>query len=339
MPIAWNRVNTLLLVLVLLVLAGALARGVLGGPLDPPAPPASTMKTLEQVEPRIPISQPASAAGFPIVISQPGSYYLTGNITGVAGQDGIRVNAHDVTIDLNGLALNGVAGSGNGIVSSGWNTTVINGAVNGWGFDGVNATAENFHASRVQARNNGQYGFRVASGGLIEDSVATYNAVNGFYIASGGLIEDSVATYNGGSAIVLSGSGVVRGSYFSGNGGIGIDVSGSALVEDNDIVASPGLGIRLAGNGATVRNNTLARNGLGGIEVYGQTNRIEGNTLTGDPAAPLPIPYGIRVTGTHNFIVRNSASYNADNFDIGPSNTAGPEETGAATSPWSNVNY
>lgn len=49
MRLAWNRINTVLLVLVLLVLVTALAKGALGGPLDPPAPPGSTMKSLELV--------------------------------------------------------------------------------------------------------------------------------------------------------------------------------------------------------------------------------------------------------------------------------------------------
>ena len=43
------------------------------GPLSPPGPPAPTMKTLEQIEPRTPISS------LPYVITNGGSYYLTGN--------------------------------------------------------------------------------------------------------------------------------------------------------------------------------------------------------------------------------------------------------------------
>jgi hypothetical protein len=87
-----------------IALIASFAGVVRGGPLDPPAPPAST---LPLVEPRTPIRQPASAAGFPIVISAPGSYYLAENITGVAGSAGIWIFANGVTLDLNGFALTG----------------------------------------------------------------------------------------------------------------------------------------------------------------------------------------------------------------------------------------
>jgi hypothetical protein len=74
------------------------------GPLTPPGTPAPTMKTLDQIEPRTPIS------ALPFTISSPGSYYVTANLTGVAGQHGISVNASGVTLDLGGFELAGVGG-------------------------------------------------------------------------------------------------------------------------------------------------------------------------------------------------------------------------------------
>lgn len=100
--------------LVSIVLAPILAPALLhgqGGSLTPPAGPiAPVMKTLDQIEARIPL-----VAGSPgvsidgngtISISQPGSYYLTGNLTiATAGAHGIVIAASHVTLDLNGFSL------------------------------------------------------------------------------------------------------------------------------------------------------------------------------------------------------------------------------------------
>lgn len=68
------------------------------GSLTPPGAPAPTMKTLDQIEPRTPIS----SAGF--VISTPGSYYLTANLVS-SGNAGIVIATNDVTLDLNGFTI------------------------------------------------------------------------------------------------------------------------------------------------------------------------------------------------------------------------------------------
>ena len=68
------------------------------GSLTPPGVPGPTMLTLNQMEPRTPISSA------PYTISQPGSYYLTANLT-VASGDAIDINANGVTLDLNGFTI------------------------------------------------------------------------------------------------------------------------------------------------------------------------------------------------------------------------------------------
>ena len=54
--------------------------------LPPPGPPAPTMKTLDQIEPRTPI------ATLPCTISAAGSYYVTKNV-GVTEGDAITIDA------------------------------------------------------------------------------------------------------------------------------------------------------------------------------------------------------------------------------------------------------
>ncbi len=96
MPTFWNRINTVLLLIVLFVVIGALGTHVWGGPLDPPGPPAST---LPQVEPRMPIPPVGWSGTFPISIAQPGSYYLTRSLTGVSGQNGLVIGVEAVTVE------------------------------------------------------------------------------------------------------------------------------------------------------------------------------------------------------------------------------------------------
>lgn len=77
------------------------------GSLTPPSGvPAPLMKTLDQIEARTPIppSPSTPAAGPHFTITQPGSYYLTGNVT-VSGGDAISIQSGGVTLDLNGFSL------------------------------------------------------------------------------------------------------------------------------------------------------------------------------------------------------------------------------------------
>ena len=107
------------------------------GPLAPPAgPPATSMKTLDQIEPRaaIPKGPVTPVAGPHFTISQPGSYYLTGNIT-VSSGHGININADDVTLDLNGFTISSTAATaeGNAINLNGFRSRIAisNGNIRG----------------------------------------------------------------------------------------------------------------------------------------------------------------------------------------------------------------
>jgi hypothetical protein len=72
------------------------------GSLTPPGAPAPTMKSLDQIEPRTPISSA------PFIIAAPGSYYLATNVT-VSSGDAITVTANNVTLDLNGFSISSTA--------------------------------------------------------------------------------------------------------------------------------------------------------------------------------------------------------------------------------------
>src|SRR5262245_42158782 len=134
-----SRTTIAIASLALVATAGLLV----AGPLAPPAGPVtSTFKTLTETEPRIAINAtntPGSGSAM-FLISQPGSYYLTGNITGAASKTAISVITSNVTIDLGGFAMTGVAGSLVGIEAQGEsNLTVTNGTLSSWGAGAIEA--------------------------------------------------------------------------------------------------------------------------------------------------------------------------------------------------------
>ena len=102
------------------------------GSLTPPGAPAPTMKSLDQIEARTPITNTATL----VTISQPGSYYLTHNLT-VSTGDGIDINTNDVTLDLNGFTIRSTAASATGtgiLLNNGWtDITIGNGHIRGGG--------------------------------------------------------------------------------------------------------------------------------------------------------------------------------------------------------------
>lgn len=127
---------------------------------------------------------PGDTPLFPVTISQPGSYRLTGNldVTDASARPGgtlaenttaIQVTADDVTIDLNGFMIKGPTacsgkpptcsptGSGRGIDASTGQTSVavMNGSVRGMGADGLllNRSSTTL-AEKVRALSNGGSG-------------------------------------------------------------------------------------------------------------------------------------------------------------------------------------
>lgn len=113
---------------------------------------------LNAVETRTAVNSLAGDADSAHLISQPGSYYLTGNITVLSAKNGIKITASDVTLDLNGFTVSGTTAALSGITSpylSVSNITILNGKMTGWLNDnkyaielfGRDAHVENIHIS------------------------------------------------------------------------------------------------------------------------------------------------------------------------------------------------
>lgn len=248
------------------------------GPLDPPVGPiSSTYKTLIEVEPRIAMSATTTPGNSTSVfrITQPGSYYLTGNVTGVANKHGIDIASSGVTVDLNGFEVigNGAAsGAFDGIHTSisTKNVTVRNGHVRNWGDDGVElvnfTNSAGARVEYVQSTGNGGTGISCGtSNGQVFHCMASENGSTG--ITATRLISQCSAVDNIGVGLAVGQGGQVLGSTSFTNESDGISVGFGCNVANCTSDNNAGDGIE-ASNGSTISNCSFFANGGSGINIF-----------------------------------------------------------------------
>ncbi|MFG0273610.1 MAG: right-handed parallel beta-helix repeat-containing protein, partial [Phycisphaerales bacterium] len=265
-------------------LAGA--PGALAGDLTPPGAPAPTMKPLDQVEPRIPIT----AADMPLTISQPGSYYFVESIT-TAG-NGISIQSDDVTLDLGGFAFRGGTGSaiGAGAFS---NITIRNGTIADWGGGGVvisstdGAIVENIQVRDVFTQgiwtgnaslirgctvvravgsgSSGTYAVAANEGSRIVDTVSRDSGGGGIWVnGSQGAVEGCTATQSAGAGFLLGDSGTMIGCRAVDNGDDGIIAELGSSVIDSVSFSNDQAGIDAA-TGVVMTRVNVRGNQVNGI--------------------------------------------------------------------------
>jgi len=208
---------------------------------------------------------PGDLPGFPVNITQPGSYKLAGNLTVAADRPGISVDAHDVTIDLDGFRIYGANFATAGIYGSMNSTTIRNGTIALFKSHSIYLTGSFAVIEQMRTVANGGYGIYVAgSSGLIQDNVASSNS-SGIYAGSA-LIQGNVVSRNTGAGISARRS-TILGNNITDNGGMGIYG-----------YPSPHQSTALVGYG----NNTLVGNNSYGAQVGGDISPLHANAC--DPA-------------------------------------------------------
>lgn len=221
----------------------------------------------------------ADPAGFPVRITQTGSYRLTGNlVVPNLTTRGIEIIGEHVTVDFNGFSLSGpntCSGvpvttctanntSAQGVLSAAVDTTIRNGTVSGMGSSGVH----------------------VSSGGRIEEMKVFMNGRHGIQVSGHSIVTGCVVMSNGREGIasinVAGQLDIISGNIVTGNGGIGI-AADSSVVSGNTVSRSGEVGI--LNNLGTTSGNVVQRNvGLGLVTFGGAfiQNVVIDNNSGGD---------------------------------------------------------
>jgi parallel beta-helix repeat protein len=288
---------------------------------------------------------------------------FTSNLAAPAGYagDGIIIAANalndTVEIDLNGFALVGVTGSGDGIGGGGGagglvgiaaRISIRNGTVRRWGGSGL--TVQGIRLAEVEnvlVLDNGGSGVFCVGECIVRNSTANFNGDEGVYVGENSIVSGCLATNNTLDGIRTGDSTVVAdcSSRFNSGNGIFVERTNGPLptggVIRNCQVSQNALDGILVQNEVLVVGNNCVANGFNagsgaGVHATGSRNRIEANTVVSNDR-------GIDVDIADNVIIRNSASGNTTEYDIAAGNTAGPIVTTAtiagSSNPHANYDY
>ncbi len=312
---------------IVVVSAASLIAGagmLLAGPLNPPSGPvAGTFKTLTEVEPRIAVS----AANTPgnnstaFIITQPGSYYLTGNVI-VQGIDAISIRSSNVVLDLNGFTVgdrqdpsSGGTRSGVSAIGGYSNITVKNGNVSGF-TGGVDLPATGMVIENVRVGGTGGVGIHAGDDARIRDCTSSNNGADGFSVSNSTSVERCGADFNTGSGFIglqsctfvrcvaqangqkgfdLLNNPRVTNCRASSNGGDGYTLGFVSRAVDCEADSNSGSGFNVVSE-SVLRGCTSTGNNTYGV-FAGDSTQVEGCVTAQNATGAIRVGNGCTVSG------------------------------------------
>lgn len=246
--------------------------------------------------------------GFPVTLSQAGSYRLTSNLsqTYIPGltqvEDAVRIDGDRIHLDLAGFSISctnpivGPCGSGNadGVVAVGdayEGLRVSNGVVQGMPGRGLHMqTAVGARVEGIQTIENGDDGIFLGVEGTVSGSTVRQNGGSGIVVYGGARVTGNTVASNDDDGINVASGSLVQANVVKQNGGSGIVATVGSAVLDNSVFDNgglrSGLGLDLSVQ-VSYRGNTITNNAAGGVS---SGVNLDANLCTGPNVASVTCP-------------------------------------------------
>jgi hypothetical protein len=263
---------------------------------------------------------PGDGPDFPVEITQPGSYRLTGDLVNAnPSVHAIAIGApglDDVTLDLGGFTIRGAnavlrnpgqtttynctnGSTGGGIAAAAANVAILNGRVRRTSSTAIFVFGDNARVERVQVDQACGNGIHLGPGAIVKSSQVRLTTGNGIDCSVGCRVVDSVARENAHTGIAAGNDSVVSQSVANSNSGDGIALGPGGLVVQSTASLNGISGIVLGPGGNAIGNVSNANVLFG---VNGTTSSAYGeNVLSGHGNTSF------QVTGTACNLVNGTA--------------------------------
>lgn len=224
--------------------------------------------------------------GFPVTITEPGSYRLGSNLDirhlpTPEGIDVIKIQSSNVDLNLSGFAIIGI------VTCTG--TPVTGCSPNGSTGDGVEIAKIALDSITIRngsIRGMGSRGIVCDSRCMVDGISVSENLNDGIKVSRGSVIRNSYAFRNRGDG--LQGAGTIINSRVEGNGLSGLYLDGTAVAFHNTATNNANSGITDTRDGARppptahlrVSDNSISENGMAGISLLANGGLITTNTIS-----------------------------------------------------------
>lgn len=194
------------------------------------------------------------APGFPVSITQPGSYQLTGNLNVDRTTNAIYIDSRYVTLDLNGFSIIGPVKCTPG-------TSTCSPAGTGG-------------KSGISVSNNTHYL-------TIKNGTVTGTGSVGVYCSNADacMIENLTVSHNSFTGIVGGSRSSIRNCRVHSNGSDGVSARANTVVDNNMISLNGGRGLWARYEGVIATSNVFYRNATTEIDMNSVITAIGGNSF------------------------------------------------------------